>query len=141
MTAFAIDNVGPTGPPGASTILSWRSDNYGNTTSPRFLHSRYCFANATASESQSKIPVKAGTLRNLVISVDTALGGISVTYTIHVNGVATALTATLAAGATQALDTTHTVAVADGDSVSCETVSSGASSTNNSPSAILEFAA
>ena len=53
----------------------------------------------------------------------TSGNGTSVLYTVLKNGVATAITVTLATGAVgQASDTVHTVAVAQGDRVSISAV-------------------
>ena len=63
---------------------------------------------------------RAGTLRRFFVRHNTATGnGNNVVYTVMVNGVATAITVTLATGAIgQASDLVNTVAVAQGDRVS-----------------------
>jgi hypothetical protein len=58
-----------------------------------------------------------GTLRNLRVGINIAFVASSVSYTVRVNGVDTAITVTIAA-ATSGQDTTHTVAVTTGDKVS-----------------------
>ena len=59
-------------------------------------------------------------LKNFFVRHNAANGnGNSVVYTVLVNGVATAITVTLASGAVgQASDTVHTVVIAQGDRIS-----------------------
>jgi hypothetical protein len=62
---------------------------------------------------------RSGTLRNLFVRHNVSGGnGNNVTYTVTVNGVATAITVMLATGAVgQASDTTHTLAISAGDRI------------------------
>lgn len=142
MTAFTIDNVGPTGANGAAALLSWRAVNYGGTTSQRFLFRRYVDLAVSAVETPSKTPIStAGVLRNLLVGGDAAIGGgVSATYTVRVNGVDTALTVTLSSGTQSGSDTTHSVSVSPGDQVSLSTLTSGTNGSNMFPAAALEFA-
>lgn len=73
----------------------------------------------TDGPNSTRVPVSCGgTFSNLSVLADAA-GNPTCTFTLAVNGVATALSVTLPAGATTAgTDTTHTVAVNAGDDVS-----------------------
>lgn len=63
------------------------------------------------------IPV-SGTLKNLYIGLDVNAGATPNVVTVYVNGVASALTASIATGTAVAHDTTHAVAVSAGDTIS-----------------------
>lgn len=68
----------------------------------------------------------AGTLSHLRVEVNTAPGaGKNFTYTVMVNGVASALTCTIADANTDAEDTTHTVAIVAGDRIALRSVPTG----------------
>ena len=142
MTAFTVDNVGPTGANGAAALLAWRSLNYGGTTSTRYLHRRFVDLAVSSSETPSKIPLSsAGVLRNLLVGGDNSIGGgTSVAYTVRVNGVDTALTVTLSSGTQSGSDTAHSVSVASGDVASLSTLTSATNSSNIFPQAVVEFA-
>lgn len=60
----------------------------------------------------------AGTLKNLYVKSGAVGAGAKHKYTVYVNGVATAITCTTALNGGVANDTTHTVAVVAGDTVS-----------------------
>jgi hypothetical protein len=70
----------------------------------------------TAATTQSVMPV-AGTLKNFKILFDTTNTGAR-TFAVYKNGVDTALTITIAAGAVSGSDLTHSVAFARGDTIS-----------------------
>jgi hypothetical protein len=122
-----------------SAQLEWRCADYGNSTSPRYLYAwnNTASANVSLVISEQLLPPISGTLRNLRVTAD-AIGSQAV-YTILVNGVATALTVTLAASATSGADSTHSVAVGPMDVVSCQTVTSAAEAGNVFPSAAVDF--
>jgi hypothetical protein len=142
VTAFTLNNSAPAGANGAASLLSWASLNYGNSTSARYLHSDFQNAAADANEIVSQgVVTGAGTLRNLFVGGDTALGGgNSVTYTMRINGVDTALTATLTTGVQLGSDTTHSVSAVAGDAVAIQTVTATANSSSLVPSAVVEYA-
>jgi hypothetical protein len=77
----------------------------------------------TAPTYELPVP-SAGTIQNLFVRHNTTNGnGNSVDYTVMKNGVATAVTVTLATGAVgQASDTTNTVAFAQGDRITLRAV-------------------
>jgi hypothetical protein len=95
---------------------------YGNTTS------------ALGAHDELMAP-RAGTLTNLLVLMDNvASAGTGMKFTVYKNGVATALTCTIAAGGTTASDNTHTVAVAAGDLIGVR--DDGGTSTNISGAAM-----
>lgn len=69
----------------------------------------------------------SGTVTNMFVRHNSANGdGLTVTYTVMINNVASAVTATLATGAVgQASDTTHSAAFAQGQTVSLRATSNG----------------
>lgn len=139
MTAYSIDNVGPTGPPGASAALYWGASDFGAVGAKYLLAFGQSIAAPTTealSETTAEFP---GTLQNLQLKIDVAIAS-DVTVTIRVNGVDSALTCTLTAGGTLVADTTHTVAVVAGDVLSCKSVIAGAGSLNIFPNVTVEFA-
>lgn len=86
---------------------------------------------------EMRVP-RAGTLRNLFVvfgSVDTQ----NVALTVFLNGVATAITTTLLAGAVQGSDAVNAVAIAQGDRLALQQVRAGGGGTAMDPIAALEF--
>jgi hypothetical protein len=81
-------------------ILGWGNNDVGTATTTRFLDSWWSSRTAPSSDDRQRPLARAGTLRNLVVRHGLAGGnGNSVVYTVLVNGVATAITVTLATGA------------------------------------------
>lgn len=96
---------------------------YNLTLSDHFIRWGSVFGGAGTSSSgtepgqQTIIPV-AGTISRLRVATNSPPGGgLNWKYSLVVNGVDSALTATIADSATSAADTTHTVSVAAGDVV------------------------
>jgi len=84
----------------------------------------------------------SGTLRNLLVTTLSAPGaGKSLTYTIRINGVDSALTVTLSDADLQQRDTTHAVTIAAGDTVSIHTTpgGGGAGPLTGTPHISLDF--
>lgn len=106
----------------APAVLGFGDGGIGAAADTRFLSPWYgddlSFGLLTPAAADIPVP-RAGTLRNLFVRHNTANGnGASVVYTIMVNGVATALTVTLATGAIgQGSDLVNSVVVAQGDRV------------------------
>ena len=74
---------------------------------------------------------RAGTLRNLHIRQNGAGTGTStVTYTVRINGVATAVTIGLLVTATNGADTVNSVAVAIGDAIDIIVTKAGGTTTS-----------
>ena len=102
------------------------------------MGSEMCIRDSSIAVSEHLLPPGiSGTLRNLRVSAD-AIASQAV-YTILVNGIATALTVTLAASATSGVDSTHSVTVGPMDVVSCQTVTSAAEAGSVFPSAAVDF--
>jgi len=111
----------PGGGVGATAVLTWGNNSVANSTADRVLDPGYENRTAPLAASTSIIDVRvprAGTLRNLYVEHNDPGGtGATITYTVFVNGGATALTVGLASTAAQAADTVNTVVVAAGDTV------------------------
>lgn len=114
----------------ANSILGWGSNNVGTTTTTRFLHPWHEDSTAPTTAIQIEIP-KGTRLRNLRIRHNVVgVSANTIVYTLRVNGVASALTVTLAATGTAAADTTNVVTVAAGDRLDIQ-VTKGASITTS----------
>lgn len=114
-------NVTITASASAAPFATWGNANVAASADTRFCCPGRDNSLPALTTDVMGIPVtKAGTLRNLIVRHNTAAGnGNNVVYTVYVNGVATAITVTLATAAVgQATDVTHTVAVVVGDRVS-----------------------
>jgi hypothetical protein len=116
VTRVAIPGGGAT----LGAILFWGVDTIGAAADSRFLPPGHDNGLAVTTNIYRMVMPRAAVLRNLFVRHNSAGGnGNGVTYTVLVNGVATALTVTLATGAVgQAGDTTHSVAVVQGDTIS-----------------------
>lgn len=78
---------------------------------------------STVIERTYKIPA-ACTVKSLQVSVLTAPGGsVSDTYTLRKNGSDSAMTVTITGAAVSAIDSTHTVSLAAGDTISVSVAS------------------
>lgn len=131
---------------GATAILQWGNDSVGNSTASRVLDPGYENRTAPLSAGTAFIELRvprAGTLRNLYIYHNNPGGtGAVITYTVYVNGVATAISAGLASTAGSAADTTNSVVVAAGDRVRVEvTKVAAAGGGSRRPEVTLEVAA
>lgn len=131
--------IGPTGPPGpigppgptglsGANGLGWGNSSISAGADTRFLDAWYNQATAPLTMIGQLACTRAGTLRNLFVRHNVASGnGLSVVYTVLVNGVATALTVTLATAAIgQVSNLVATVAVAQGDRVALRAVKAAA---------------
>jgi hypothetical protein len=106
------------------TTMSWGNTSVSSTATTRYLTPGWGDNIAPVSPIQFRAP-KAGTLRNLYIRHNSPAGnGNNIVYTVRVNGVATSLTVTLACNSSDANDTAHTVAVAQGDRLDIEVTKS-----------------
>lgn len=88
-------------------------------TNGHFVNISGHMANGEAAEAncQGIIPVD-GVFKNLTVKLENAPAGAdTVTVTLHINGAPTALTVAITGAATTGSDTTHTVIVAPGDTV------------------------
>lgn len=129
----------PTGTPTASGTCYWSirqdaADLFGvlgqNTGSPTSGTNWQAPQNRAAISSTNvlanQIVPTAGVLKNLFVNFRSAPGaGTSLAATLYVNGVATALTTSVADTATQNSDTAHTVSVSAGDKIALQLVVTG----------------
>lgn|GEM_PF-1753939 len=129
---------------GTTAVLQWGNENVGSSTATRYLDPGYeqRLAPLGTGLIQLRTP-RAGTLRNLYIRHNSPGGtGVTITYTVRVNGVASALAVGLASTAANAQNTVSSVVVAAGDLVDIEVtkiaVAGGASI---APEATVEVAA
>jgi hypothetical protein len=120
---------------GDSAILLFGNDSVTSTTTTRYLTPCYEAATARTAPVQYRSP-RAGILRNLRIRQNTGAGnGNSIVYTVRVNGVASALSVSMASTANDGGPDTDTVAVAAGDLIDIEVTK--AASVATSPSDIV----
>jgi hypothetical protein len=105
----------------AAAVLTWGNNSVGSSTASRVLDPGYESRTAPLASGTAFIELRvprAGTLRNLYIYHNNPGGtGAVITYTVFVNGIATAITAGLASTAGSTADTTNSVVVAAGDRV------------------------
>jgi hypothetical protein len=121
---------------GTGTIISFANDNIGGGAFTRYISpwnggNSSVAASGAAGLAELQYPLaRGGTLRNLIVRHDAGPipppPSVLITYTLLVNGVATALTVTLAATAgAQAIDLVNSVVVVQGDLVALEAVKTG----------------
>lgn len=127
--AWTLVNNGTLG--GGSTVLTWGNGDIAAAADSRFLAPGRQQGAAALNDIQSMVMPKAGTLRNLFVRQHSGVGdGDNVVYTVMVNGVATAITCTLASNVVATgSDIVNTAAVVQGDRVSLR-ASKAASITN-----------
>lgn len=115
LTPTVVDKAG---------IIAFGNNSLAAAAGTRFLDQWSSTTTAGTAEADPIVMPRAGTLRNLFVSHQAAVGnGNSIVYTVRVNGVNTTLTVTLASGAiAQASDLVNTVAVAQGDRVTLSAV-------------------
>jgi hypothetical protein len=131
---------------GSTAILQWGNNSVGSSTATRVLDPGYENRTAPLAAGTAFIDLRvprAGTLRNLYIYHNNPGGtGAVITYTIFVNGIATAISAGLASTGTVAADTVNSVVVAAGDRVRVQvTKVASAGGGSRRPEVSLEVAA
>jgi len=136
--------TGPVGATGAGAILYWGIDNIGGGTAIRYMSPGHDFAVAPLTDTM-QIPLpRGGTMRNFIVYHNDPVGDPTnmVTYTVLVDGVATALTVTLAANAAgPVIDAVNTVAVGSTQRVSVSLQRSSSMGTSMiDPQASVELA-
>lgn len=121
-------------------MLAWGNSGVSATTTARYLTPFFDDSLAKTSPTQFRV-TRAGTIRKLRIRHNLPNGnGNNIVYTLRVEGVATALSVTMASTDTDGSDLVNSVAVNDGDRLDIE-VTKGAS-VGTSPSditAVVEF--
>jgi hypothetical protein len=122
------------GGPGVNTndsVLVFGAGQVGSSTTTRYLYPGYDDDLAQTVVVQIVAPY-AGTLRDFYVRHNNTDGnGNDIVYTVRVNGVATAVTVTLASTSADGSDLANSVAVAAGDLVDIEVTK--AASVGNSP--------
>lgn len=105
--------------------MLWGDNSVGSTTTTRYLSPGYDDGVAETSPTQIRA-VRAGTMRNFRMRHNAPAGnGSSIVYTLRVNGVATALTVSLASTATDGSDLVSAVAIVAGDLLDFEVTKAG----------------
>ncbi len=129
---------------GSTAVLTFGADSIAAGADTRFLPPGFIDGTAPTSSSEAQFASpRAGTMRNLRVRHNTSNGnGNSVVYALRVNGVASALTATLATGAIgNASDLVNAVAVAAGDLIDVTAVKALSIGAGNQDSIVaVEFA-
>lgn len=110
-------------PPGtapSTAILAWGNESVSPTTTTRYLTPWYDDDLASVAPVQWTTP-RAGTIRRLRVRHNVPLGnGNAIVYTLRVNGVASALSASVASNVANGSDLVNSVAVAVGDLLDIE---------------------
>lgn len=108
------------------SINTWGAGDVGTTMTARFLSPGYDRTSiAMVAEIAFDAP-RAGTARNMFVHVldPSTPGAQTLTYTLFVNGVATALLVTMNRAATDAMNTTDTVSFNQGDRLAVQVTKS-----------------
>jgi hypothetical protein len=108
----------------ATAVVMWGNDSVASSTATRVLDPGFEARTAPLSSgtgfNEWRVP-RAGTLRNLYVRHNNPGGtGATITYTVFVNGVATAITIGVASTAAGGADTVNSVAVVAGDRIRIE---------------------
>lgn len=105
-----------------SAVLGWGNNSVGSNTATRYMRWNNTRGTAPTNSSLTEMRVpRAGTIRNLHVRHNNPGGnGNAIVYTLLVNGVASALTASVASTAANGADTTNTVTVSQGDVLQVE---------------------
>jgi hypothetical protein len=100
-----------------ASVLHWGNGGITTTTTTRFLTPGFAPSNAQTTAIQFRVPF-SGTIRNLRVHFNAAGTGANlIVFTVRVNGVASALSVSMAANATDGSDLANIVTVAAGDLV------------------------
>lgn len=128
--------------PQASAVLIFGNNNFAATITTRFLSPGNKSGTADTA-IRSMVAPRAGTLRNLRIIHNVPAGnGNLVVYTVQINAIDTAITASIASTASTASDLVNTATVAAGDLISVKITKALAIGTSpTDPNCTLEFGA
>jgi len=123
---------------GGSSILAFGADSVGAGADTRFLPFGWEGGTAQTISAAAFRSPRAGTLRNMRVRHNAANGnGNPVVYTLRINAVPTALSASLASGAIgDASDLVNTVTVASGDLIGMQAVKALAIGSGNQDSMV-----
>jgi hypothetical protein len=104
-------------PPDLGGIIGWGGGNLAATTVTRFLWPWYGDELVPTAAVQIRVP-RPATLRRFYVRHNTPIGnGNAIVYTLRVNGVATAVTVSLASTGTDVSNLVNSAVVAAGDLV------------------------
>jgi hypothetical protein len=129
-------------PVDAAAVVAFGNNSVAAAADTRFLDQWRSTTTAGTAETTPIVAPRAGTLRNLFVRHQAAVGnGNSITYRVRINGVNTTITVTLATGAiAQTSDLVNTAAVAQGDRITLSATKALALGNGAViPSATLEF--
>jgi hypothetical protein len=108
----------------STAVLAWGNDSVGSSTAVRVLDPGFEDRVAPLSSGTAFMELRSpvsGTVRNLYVRHNNPGGtGAVITYTLYVNGVASALTIGLASTSSDAQDTANSVSVSAGDRLRIE---------------------
>jgi hypothetical protein len=112
--------IGPQGPATTGAVLFWGVESIASAADSRFIAPGHDMGTAPTTDTMQVPMPRVGVLRSLYARHNSGGGnGVSVTYTLMLNGVATALAVAVPTGAIgQAADLIDAVAVVQGDRVS-----------------------
>jgi hypothetical protein len=97
------------------------ADSVLTSTTTRYLYPGFQSSNAASSDVYRMAIPRAGKLRNLYVYQNTpSTSANAIVYTVMVNGSTTALTVSIAGTATSGSDTTDSVNVSAGDSITIQ---------------------
>jgi hypothetical protein len=123
--AGIVDVTIPGGAGGNDSLLLFGAGSVGGSATTRYAYPGYDDGLAQTVTIQIDAPY-SGTLRDLYIRHNSlGTSTTDITYTVRINGVATSITETLAANASDIADTTNTEAVSAGDSIDIEITKAG----------------
>lgn len=118
-----------------STIMGWGAEDINTTTTARYLFPWYGARAALTTTRDIRIPF-AGTLKNLRVRQNVAgTGAATITYTVDVNAVGSALAVAMSNTVQDGSDLVNTVAVSAGDLLTIRVTKSAAITT--SPTGII----
>jgi hypothetical protein len=137
---FIVASTGPAvfaqlGSVAASTPFIFGANGIATSTTARFLAPGYQDTNAETSRTAFRAP-RDGTLRNARVRIESpGTGASTITYTLRVNGVSTALVVSMANTANDGSDLVNQVAILAGDLIAVRVTKSA--SLGNSPTNIV----
>lgn len=135
-TGAAVWGVGARSSAGA--LIAWGNESVGGTTASRFLDpwgAQNQIAGTDGTTNARHVAPRPGSISHMYVRHGNPDGnGNDVTYTLRVNGVASALAVTLASTDSQASETATSVAVAEGDNIDVEVTK--AANIGNSPDGV-----
>lgn len=122
------------------SIVAWGDNSVVATTTTRYLTPYYHDAEAQTSPIQFRVP-RAGLFRNLRVRHNSPNGnGNAIVYTLRVEGIASALSVSLASTAADGSDLVNSVSVANGNRIDIEVTKALAVGTSpNDITATAEF--